>query len=183
MSKFGVGVGEEFPLDDENGDGGGGDQSRGPRTEADDRADYEEWKRRREAWRAQREEWRAHRDSWRAGKRAFKQKIREAARESFGERGGYRDDRYGRGHWHPMGLLWLLIPVLAILVVFSLVSAVFKAPFVFLALFALGAFVLMHRGPWRHHRHYDYYGPRGPIPAPPPAQPPAAPPPTTGNGG
>jgi hypothetical protein len=47
MSKFGVGVGDDFPIDDNNG--------REQAQPQDDRAEYEEWKRRRDAHRAQRE--------------------------------------------------------------------------------------------------------------------------------
>ena len=184
MSKIGVGVGDDFPVDDGNGVPPGGQQ--GPRTEADDRADYEDWKRRRDEWRSQRDASRAQREAWRASKRAFKEKVRAAARESFGQDWDPRDgrgyDRYRRGrHW---GGLWMVIPILGIVAFFSLISAIFKAPFVFLGLIALGAVFFMHRGhPWRfHHGHYGY-GPRGPIVTPPPSpQQPSNPPPAVIDG-
>ncbi len=44
MSKIGVGVGDEFPLDD-----GAAKAADAPRTPEDDRAEFEEWKRRRDA--------------------------------------------------------------------------------------------------------------------------------------
>jgi hypothetical protein len=144
MSKFGVGVGDEFPLDDGNGPGGDQGQPR------DDRADYEEWKRRKEAYRAQREQWRAQREEWHQRKRAFKEKMRAAARESFG------DDWNGRGygwrgyrrHGFPFSLL-ALIPILGFVLVVSLIVAIIKSPFVFLAL-ALAGFILFgHR--FSHH--------------------------------
>ena len=54
MSKIGVGVGDDFPVDD----GAPKNTSEPPR---DDRAEFEEWKRRRDAYRAQREAWRTQR--------------------------------------------------------------------------------------------------------------------------
>jgi hypothetical protein len=189
MSKVGVGVGEDFPVDDGNGGAQGGGQ--GPR---DERAEFEEWKRRRDAWRSEREAARAERDAWRARKRAFKQKIRDAARESFGDGANWRDG-YGRHgesyyHWRPrFSALWMLVPVVGLLLFFSLVAAIFKAPFAFLALILIGAFLFAHqgRGHFRHHHGFgrdygrDYNMARGPIVTPPPAkpEPPAAPPAVT----
>src|SRR5215472_17600628 len=83
MSKYGVGVGDDFPVDDGRGPG-----QQGPE---DDRAEFEEWKRRRDAWRAQREahraqreEWRRRRDEWRAQwkeqRRAWRAQYRDAYR-------------------------------------------------------------------------------------------------------
>src|ERR1700761_7731458 len=142
MSKFGVGVGEDFPVDDGSGPGAGANQGQ-PR---DDRAEYEDWKRRREAHRAQHEQWHAQREEWRQRKHAFKEKIRAAARESFGD--DYDDRHGGRGfgrgrfggrgvfgygrHGFPFGLA--LIPVLGIVLVVALIAAIIKSPFVFLAL-------------------------------------------------
>src|ERR1700761_3413483 len=90
MSKFGVGVGDDFPVDDGSGQNAGANQGE-PR---DDRAEYEEWKRRKEAHRAQREQWHAQREEWRNRKRAFKERVRAAARESFGD---HWDERHHGG--------------------------------------------------------------------------------------
>jgi hypothetical protein len=146
MSKFGVGVGDEFPVDDGSGPGAGGDQ--GP----DDRAQYEAWKRRKEAYRAQREQWRAQREEWRSRKHAFKEKVRAAARESFGD--DWDERRYGRRGYgygrRGFGLsLFALIPLLGLVLMVALIAAIIKSPFVFLAL-ALGGFFLFA---YRHHRH------------------------------
>jgi hypothetical protein len=182
MSKIGVGIGDDFPLDDGHGGGAGGSQGAGASqdTPQSERDEFEAWKRRRDARRAEREYWRSQREEWRARKREFKRRIREAARESFGDRGDWHD-RYGDGHYHwrpRFWGLWLLVPVLGILLFFSLVSAVFKAPFVFLALVAIGAFFFMHHGRYRFpHDHRDFgrgdFGGRnrGPIVTPPPASP------------
>jgi hypothetical protein len=184
MSKIGVGVGEDFPVDD--GKGGGSD----PRPEKTEQEEFEEWRRRRAQWRAQKAEWQRQREEWKARRRAFKAKVKAAARESFGEEWeNYRDD-YSyrrRHHWFPYLGLGLLFPILAILVVIALISAVFKSPFLFLGLLILAVLLISHR---RHHhfgryRDYDFdlRPASGPIVTPPPSQtPPPSPPavPTSG---
>jgi hypothetical protein len=167
MSKFGVGVGDDFPVDDGNGQGASGDQG-GPR---DDREEFEEWKRRRAAHRARREEYRRQREEWQQRKRAFKEKIRAAARESFGD-GRYDDDRRYYG-WHggfrrsrfPFFLLpaiGLMIPVLLIALLVAIIAAIFKSPFVFLALVLLAFMVFGYRahrwaGPGHHWHGRDWH--------------------------
>lgn len=173
MSKIGVGIGEDFPVDD--GESGGGD----------DRADYEAWKRRRDEWRAKRdhwraeqEEWRQRRAEWRARRRAFKQKVRDAARESFGpEYDAYRDARWRyRAYW-PFG--YGVLRILGIVLVIALISEVFRAPLLFLALAGGAWFFLFHR---HHHRYagacdYDFDAkPASSRPAEP--QQPQSPPPS-----
>lgn len=193
MSKFGVGVGDDFPIDDNNG--------REQAQPQDDRAEYEEWKRRRDAHRAQREEWRRQREEWRERKRAFKERVRAAARESFGPRyGEYEDGYYHHSGWrsgHRRGgfpfLVWpalgLLIPILIIALLVSVIAAVFKSPFVFLGLAVLAFLFIAHR----HHHHHDHFrGPHGDYdfdlrPAGGPPQPPqptvvVTPPPSAPNG-
>lgn len=168
MSKFGVGVGDDFPVDDGNGRGEGGDQ--GP--PRDEREEFEDWKRRREAHRARREQYRQQRAEWQERKRAFKEKIRAAARESFGD-ARYDDDRGYRG-WHsghrrsrfPF-FLWpaigIMIPILFIALLVAIIAAVFKSPFVFLGLVLL-AFMFFgfrhHRwaGPGHRHWHGHWHG-------------------------
>lgn len=124
MSKFGVGVGDDFPVDDGRG-------QQGPQ---DDRAEFEEWKRRRDAWRAQRdawkaqrEEWRAHRDEWRDRRRAWREQMRAARDKMRAEMGADGPRAGGRGYdpyfpFHPGFRLWRLlwIAVAIELVVFAL---------------------------------------------------------------
>jgi hypothetical protein len=69
MPKLGVGVGEEFPLDEENGPQ--------PEQETGPNPDCEEWRRRRamhrEAWRRFRNQMRAE---WSQRRRAFREGLR-----------------------------------------------------------------------------------------------------------
>jgi hypothetical protein len=194
MSKFGVGVGDDFPVDDGSGQGADGNQ--GP--SGDDRADYEEWKRRREAHRASREQWRAQREEWRGRRRAFKEKIRAAARESFGD--DWEDRRYRRRAYHGFRFpLLALIPILGLVLVVSLIAAILKSPFIFLALAGVAIFFIAHHRDHRHFaghgrhwhgRDYDFdlkpsHGPQPPtgngtIVTPPPSQ---TPPPAPQDGG
>jgi hypothetical protein len=168
MSKIGVGVGEDFPVDD--GDGKKAEAAQdAARNNApdDDRAEFEAWKRRRDDERRAHDEARRRHDEWHARKSAFKEKMRAAARESFGNDDNWR--RYGdsyvwRPHFWPIGafgigiaLLVFAIPVLLIVLVFSLISAAFKAPFIILALFAMATLIFVF-GRHRHHGHRYHYG-------------------------
>jgi hypothetical protein len=83
MSKIGVGVGDEFPVDDgnkPNNANNNGTGATGSGAPPDDRAEFEEWKRRRDADRAQREQWRAQREDWHRRKDEWKQQWREQRR-------------------------------------------------------------------------------------------------------
>jgi hypothetical protein len=166
MSKIGVGIGEDFPVDD-----GGGD-----------RADYENWKRRRDEWRAKREQWRAEQEEWRQRRaewrerrRAFKQKVRDAARETFGpEYEAYRDARWRYRHYWPFG--YGLLRILGIVLVIALISEIFRAPLLFLALIGGAWFFIAHR----HHRYaygcdYDFDAKPASRAEPPQQTPPPSP--------
>ena len=127
MSKIGVGVGDEFPVDDgsnpQNTTNNTG-ASAGPRTPEDDRAEFEEWKRRRDAWRAQREQWRAQHDEWQRRKhewkaqwRESKHAFREEMRAKFGDDRGTGGRRYGRGRFPVPFLAYGLPRILGIILV------------------------------------------------------------------
>jgi hypothetical protein len=201
MSKIGVGVGEDFPVDDGDGNTAAGAQGAVPN---DDRAEFEAWKRARDDERRYREEKRRHHEEWHQRKREFKERIKAAARE-FGDdtRDRWHDRDWDGRHWHasrywPIGigfaLLVIAIPIFILAFFFSLISAAFKAPFVILAIVAIAALVFASRH--RHgHRRYDYsdrrsryrYYDDSDIQTPPRPQPPAAaapiitPPPATGS--
>src|SRR5258707_15357159 len=109
MSKIGVGVGDEFPLDDGAAKSAAAET---PRTPEDDRAEFEEWKRRRDAWRAQREAWRAQHAEWHRRRREWKDQWRAQRRQWRDDfRDGPRDGRYpppfffGYGLWRIVGIV------------------------------------------------------------------------------
>lgn len=144
MTKIGVGVGDDFPVDD--GGGNPGASGQGPKSEQEE---FEDWKRRRDEWRARKRAFKAH----------IRQTVRQAARESFGQDWDeYRDAR--RRHYRRHGFpfifwpLWALIPILGIALFVSLIAAIFKSPFLFLGLAVL-AFAFMA---YRHNRWHGRHG-------------------------
>ena len=167
MSKFGVGVGDDFPLDDGRGNASAAGQ--GQASPEDDRTEFEDWKRRRDAYRAHREERQRQREEWRARKYAFKQKMRAAMRESFGDE-RYRDEddgwrgrgyysyrmRGGRFPFFLIPLFGILVPIIIVAVLISIVAAIFKSPFIFLALVLIAIFYFAHRHHEWERRHRDY---------------------------
>lgn len=182
MSKYGVGIGDDFPLDDGRGPGAAGSSSAaGGDAPRDDRAEFEDWKRRRDEWRAQREawksqaeNWRRQRDEWRARRRAYRDQRRG---EYYG--GGSYD--YGRG-WYPHFFGFGLFRLLAFFAVIALIVFAFSHLYVVVGILAVVALFAASR----HHGidPFDFgphdYSQRPPPPAQPQAnQPPASPPATT----
>ncbi len=121
MSKIGVGVGDEFPVDDAAPKPAAGESGASPEA---DRAEFEEWKRRREAWRAQREafraqreEWRSRRrewkDRWRAERRAWQEEFRDARGSAAAYGGPWRGYRFGYGPWR---FLWVVAAVTLVVI-------------------------------------------------------------------
>ncbi len=80
MSKIGVGVGDDFPVDDGSNPNTNNSNNPGSEPPRDDRAEFEEWKRRRDAYRGQREQWRAQHDEWQRRKAEWKEQWRESRR-------------------------------------------------------------------------------------------------------
>lgn len=134
MSKIGVGVGDEFPVDDSNNQNSNtGPGSSAPRS---DQEEFEAWKRRRDAyraqrdaWRAQKEEWRRRRDEWKDQARAWRDEAKAEAREwrdanggdYYYDRGAYRYGRRFRGHFVPYGLMRVLgIVAVVALVIYAI---------------------------------------------------------------
>ncbi|HEY4125398.1 MAG TPA: hypothetical protein VGM36_12340 [Rhizomicrobium sp.] len=170
MSKFGVGVGDDFPVDDGSGNAGAAGQ--GPKSEQEE---FEAWKQRRDAYRAERAEWQrrredhqAQREEWRQRKHEFKERVRQAARETFGDRFEEQYDRagWGRGfrgrHDHRSYGFWPLLPIIGIVVFVSLIAAIIKSPFIFLALALTGVmfFMFRHHGHYHHHHRGEFRGRR-----------------------
>src|ERR1043165_7349170 len=121
MGKIGVGVGEEFPVDE----GEDGRETAGPEsnsTPGDERGQRcTEWQQLHREWH---ERWEARREGW--------------------------CRRYGGSHF---GFPFILVPLLAILVLWGLISLIFHHLVFFMALFALLLFVSLNRHRW--HDRYD----------------------------
>jgi hypothetical protein len=186
MSKIGVGVGDEFPVDDS-----ANANPNTPSTPQDDRAEFESWKQRRDAWRAQQQARREQRDAWHAQRDAMKQEWRKRRHEWRAQAHQWRDEmrgefetrgddgyRYGprwHGGWHRHGGAKLLglVAILA-LVIF----AVSHIGTILMSLAAVAVLVIAwhHFGPGGHRfDHYRYAGPTAPPSTSAPSAPPPAP--------
>ncbi|MBL6853251.1 MAG: hypothetical protein ISS15_08090 [Alphaproteobacteria bacterium] len=195
MSKIGVGVGDEFPVNDgnnpnQNTNANTNSGSAGATPPQDDRAEFEEWKRRRDAWRAQREEWRARRDEWKQRRHEWKQQwrenkraFREEMRAKFGDDFAYGGRRYGRGRFPAPFFAYGLPRVLGIILVVAVV--IFAISHIGYILAGLAAIALL----WAAYHHFghdplDLGPPRDysrPINNPPPAPTPSVPKPADNN--
>jgi len=131
MGKLGVGIGDDFPIDEPNEPDSANPEAR---------AQYEA---KREEWRKARAEWRKRRDEWRA-------KRRELREEWHRERERFRAEMCARfGDWHEHGRSdnshedgWLNVPMaIAILVIAAIVLIAANAAASHLYLL-LGALVL-----------------------------------------
>ena len=147
MAKIGVGVGEDFPIEDkpEHEAGAGPERNSGNhrRDSGHDCGwgcgpdDYE-------AWRAWRNEWRSRRREWR-------RREREARRMEYGP--GHPPYYY----WGLPKILRIVVMIAAIMLIFRIVAAV---PLVLLGLAVLGGLYIAHR----HHEDGRY---RHDMPPPP----------------
>jgi len=192
MSKIGVGVGDEFPVDDGNNNPNNANSTganAGPRTPEDDRAEFEDWKRRRDAWRTQKEQWRAQRDEWhrrrhewKAQWRENKRAFRDEMKSQFGDDDSYGGRRYGRGRFPFMA--YGLPRILGIVLVVAVL--IFAISHIGYILAGLAAIALL----WVAYHHYGHdpldlpYGRRDygrPINNPPPAPTPSVPKPSDNN--
>lgn len=188
MTKIGVGVGEDFPIEDRPPSGGGEGQpgaSSGEAAQGEHQSalgpgphEYDASGDHRFAgcgpggW--DREEWRAHRADWRRNRRQWKAEHREWRRRFKAEmRARIWGGEFPRVF--PFPFLYLLLPMLIGLTVFAIlvtgvVTLVASAPFVILGLALLFILYAAHR---RHYRHgYRYYD-ATPTDAPPSSTPPA----------
>jgi hypothetical protein len=130
MSKIGVNVGEEFPVEDPSHGCNSSDQSQPSRDShsqngdrdarpngCHDRAEFERWKWRREGERLWQDDVRNERTEWEARKQAFKEKIRAAVHEAVGNHVNGRHHAWGhtwRWRLWPLGTVGMSIAVLAL---------------------------------------------------------------------
>ena len=160
MTKIGVGVGEDFPIEDkpdgQGGQTGGPDQDPGPH-EYGAGSDHHfhgcghGWD--RTEWRAHRAEWRRNRHKWKAEHREWRRRFKAEMRERI------RNGDMPRVFF-PFPFLYMLVPMLIGLTVFAIlvtgvVTIVASAPFVVIGLVLLFILYAAHR---RHNHHHFYYG-------------------------
>ncbi len=166
MGKFGVGIGDEFPIDDGKPSQDG---PHGPEDFYANNPDYEarraEWRRQREAFREQRRQWR---EQWRAEWRERKLAFREEMRARY-ENGG-TTDCYGYGgthhrYWRSHRLFHLLAVVGLIVIAITVLSHIY----VLFGLVVLAGLYFAYRGGFDHFEPFDFTpaAPRGAPPAPP----------------
>lgn len=180
MGKFGVGIGDEFPIEDQKPSENAGGPS-GP-GDPDYERRREEWRKAREAWRDQRRQWR---EEWRARWREHKRAIREEMRARYGDDAYafYGHDRWhSHGGWHgSYGGHRFLLHALMIAGLVALAIAIFSHLYIVFGLAVLGALYYAYR------RDADYFDFMPPVPRPrqeqaptphstgtPPSSPPAA---------
>ena len=173
MARIGVGVGEDFPIEDKPGAASGGQSERpgegpGPH-EYDAASDHRYagcgpgWD--REDWRAHRAEWRRHRREWKAEHREWRRRFKAELRDRI------RSGEFPRyfPFFFPLIPILIGLTVLAILVT-GVVTIVASAPFVVVGLALLFVLYAAHR---RHYHHdYRYYD-ATPTDVPPNHTPPA----------
>ena len=135
MSKIAVGIGEDFPADD-NAAESGPDAGRCTREDVERvrREAYCKWRERR---RQRHQQWR---EEWRARRRAFREHMHQIRRE-------IRDDDRGRDfHW-TRGVVWVALILFATMVLFGVVSFIISHMFVLAGAIALLFLVFAyHRG-------------------------------------
>ncbi len=168
MSKLGVGIGDEFPIDD--GKSAADSASRGPGgSDPDYEARRAEWHRQREAWRDQRRQWR---DQWREKKRAFREEMRAQYGDEF--------DRHD-GFWHGYGRNRYVFRLLALAGAIVIAITIFSHIYILFGLLVLaGLYFAYHRGhdfDWSPSAHPAPRRTDTPPPAstPSPSAPPAPP--------
>ena len=162
MGKLGVGVGDEFPLEDGKPKASG---SSGPETPPDPEFDKqrEEYRKARDAYREQR---RKMRDAWRARRQAY----REEVRARYGD--AYADDHHHWGFGSHFGYgPNRFLHILLILGLIMLGIAIFSHIYILFGLVVLAGLYYAYRGGFDH---FDFREPPHSATPPNPASPPGA---------
>jgi len=161
MAKLGVGIGDEFPIDEPK------------QPEHADPAARAEYERKREEWRKARAEWRRRREEWRAKRRELREewhRQREEFRAEMCRRFSEHPERPTGGDHHEDGSVnvMLVVAVLALAAI-VLVAADMVASHLYLVIGALvlGSLYLA----WRSGSdHFDFHHFNEPPRLLPPAQ-------------
>jgi hypothetical protein len=155
MGKLGVGIGDEFPVEDPQGASPGSD----PGSDADPEYEKmrEEYRKARDAWREQR---RKMRDAWRARRRAYS--------SDTGSRYG---DGYAADMWHEHGGFHPhhIANILLIAGLIMLAVIIFSHIYLLFGLVVLAGLYFAYRGGFDHH--FDLHEPPRSTP---PSSPPGA---------
>ena len=170
MSKIGVGVGEDFPVDDgpergERDTNRGGERGRGERDwDAEYAARHEAHRR----WHEQRREWkRQWKEQWRAQRHAFHEA--NAGAYAGGGHGYYGYRRGPRISWQ------MVVPLLALCGVIALVGFALTHIYALLGIIIITALIFAYRrgfDPFDFDFFHDHHGrPASPAPKAPEAPP------------
>jgi hypothetical protein len=154
MGKLGVGVGDDFPIDEGKG------PSSGPQNDPDYEKRREEWHRQREEWRERRREWR---NAWRQKKREFREEMRARYGDAV-------DDYHHTHNWHMDG--HGIVRVIAIVGLVAVTIMIFSHIYMLFGLLVLAGLYFAYRGGFDHFDFPHHAGP--PAPPPPPSDAPKA---------
>jgi len=148
MGKLGVGVGEDFPMDD--------GKPRDTESEAEWQKAREEWRKAHDEWHKQREEWREKRRELRDKWKKFRDQFRAEMRERYSARYEGWDHHWG---WDDGRIVVGLIAILGLVALTILIFSHFT---LFLGLLVLGGLWFAWRGGFDHHfeDHIDHRFPQ-----------------------
>ena len=155
MGKLGVGIGDDFPIDD-----GRPQDTAPPGPGSDYEREREEWRKRREEWREKRRQWR---DEWRKKRREFQAEIQARY-------GDFHDDDHWRWHASPHHIL----RILAILGLIVVTIMIFSHIYILFGLIVLAGLYFAYRGGFDHFDYPHTGAPPRPNPPAPPADAPKA---------
>ena len=153
MSKFGVGVGDDFPIDE------------GKPREAAPAGAGPDYEKEREEWRKQREEWREKRRQWHDEWRRKRRQFREEMRARYG--GDFSDGEHWSWRWYgEPNHLFRLLGILALIVVTIMI---FSHIYILFGLIVLAGLYFAYRGGFDHFDYPHMSAPPRPNPPAPPA--------------
>jgi hypothetical protein len=158
MGKLGVGIGDEFPLEDGKPAGSG----QGGERDAEYEKRREEFRKARDAWREQRRQWR---DEWHARRRAFRDEMRARYGDAYdGDDHHWRSPYWGSGSHHHLLQLLLIVGLI------MLVIAIFSHIYILFGLVVLAGLYFAYRGGFDHFDFPDNHHSASPPSAPPGAK-------------
>jgi hypothetical protein len=159
MGKLGVGIGDDFPVDDGKPENGSPDPDYEKQRE-EWRRKSDEWHRAREEWRERRRQWR---DEWRKKKREFRQEMKARYGDAF-------DDHDHYNHWHTDS--HHVMRIIAIVALIAVTIMIFSHIYLLFGLLVLAGLYFAYRGGFDHFDFPHHAGP--PAPPRPPSEAPKA---------